>query len=746
MVEVLTLPSPASSTASPSPSCTLTDNVADEEAVDAQRGDGGGGGDQLSFLALLFTIFRKSWIACNSDRRRLCEVEIGWPSNVRHVAHVTFDRFNGFLGLPVELEHDLIRRAPSASAHVFGVSTESMQLSFDSRGNSVPTILLLMQQRLYEEGGLQAEGIFRINAENGQEEPVRDQLNRGIVPEGIDVHCLAGLIKTWFRELPMGILDSLPPERVMQCQTEEDCVELVRFLPRTEACLFDWAINLMTDVAQMEHLNKMNARNIAVVFAPNMTQMADPFTALMYAVQVMNFLKALIERTLKEREDFRVDPASAHNLGHFDENGRESPSEHCVGDDKKDDEEIVQPCFAEEPIPHLWDDNISSVSQETCQSDSFEQLIADGDENRTVMEADNYFIPKREPERFNSLDGTKEESEKRIWFPWDEPNESHPSKMVGHNQPMDELPVTLDKSQVMSGLSRIELRMAMLETWRNMVQYPSVLLFYTDGEKQSWPPVSTMEGRRVVVSALQFACTDDVSTNVTTVERLVRAAHSKGANIILIQELFEGYYFCQAQREDFFKRAKPYKNHPTIMRMQKLAKELGVQNIPGNSCSHWTISQMVLGARKNSTSTQVFQTKFAKIGVAICWDQWFPEAARAMVLHGTEILLYPTAMAPNLKMVGLIRVITGRESCRAMLEPIWYTREHGNSEITFYGNFFIAGPTGEIVASADDKNEDILVAEFDLDKIKTKRHSWGVFRDRRPDLYTVLLTSDGIKP
>lgn len=122
---------------------------------------------------------------------------------------------------------------------------------------------------------MQAEGIFRINAENSQEEFVRDQLNRGVIPDGIDVHCLAGLIKAWFRELPNGILDALPPERVMQSQSEDECAELVTLLPPTEAALLDWAINLMADVAQFEHLNKMNARNVAMVFAPNMTQVSN---------------------------------------------------------------------------------------------------------------------------------------------------------------------------------------------------------------------------------------------------------------------------------------------------------------------------------------------------------------------------------------------------------------------------------------------------------------------------------------
>jgi hypothetical protein len=119
---------------------------------------------------------------------------------------------------------------------------------------------------------LQAEGIFRINAENSHEEHVRDQLNKGIVPADIDVHCLAGLIKAWFRELPQGVLDVFTADQVMDCNTEEESVALVRLLPPTQAALLDWAVNLMADVVQQESSNKMNARNIAMVFAPNMTQ------------------------------------------------------------------------------------------------------------------------------------------------------------------------------------------------------------------------------------------------------------------------------------------------------------------------------------------------------------------------------------------------------------------------------------------------------------------------------------------
>ncbi|BBH05195.1 nitrilase-like protein 1 [Prunus dulcis] len=265
---------------------------------------------------------------------------------------------------------------------------------------------------------------------------------------------------------------------------------------------------------------------------------------------------------------------------------------------------------------------------------------------------------------------------------------------------------------------------------------------------------------------------------------MVRAAHAKGANIILIQELFEGHYFCQAQREDFFQRAKPYKDHPTILRMQKIAKELGVvipvsffeeaNNAHYNSIAIIDADGADLGLYRKShipdgpgyqekfyfnpgdTGFKVFKTKFATIGVAICWDQWFPEAARSLVLQGAEILFYPTAIGSEPQDGGLdsrdhwrrvmqghaganvVPVVTSNRIGKEVIET-----EHGKSEITFYGNSFIAGPTGEIVATANDKEEAVLVAQFDLDKIKWKRHSWGIFRDRRPDLYKVLLTSDG---
>ncbi|CAN8286021.1 unnamed protein product [Cochlearia groenlandica] len=288
-------------------STTSTDyyDVSTPLSSHVSRSGYGSGSGQLTVLDLLAAVLRKSLVpSCSvADDVAGSSIDIGWPTEVKHVSHVTFDRFNGFLGLPSELEPEVPQRAPSASVSVFGVSTKSMQCSYDNRGNSVPTILLRMQKRLYTEGGLKAEGIFRINPDNGKEEHVRKQLNRGVVPRGIDVHCLAGLIKAWFRELPTGVLDVLTPEQVMKCNTEEDCSKLVTLLPPVESALLDWAIGLMADVVEHEHFNKMNARNVAMVFAPNMTQMADPLTALIHAVQVMNFLKTLILMNLKERED-----------------------------------------------------------------------------------------------------------------------------------------------------------------------------------------------------------------------------------------------------------------------------------------------------------------------------------------------------------------------------------------------------------------------------------------------------------
>lgn len=351
---------------------------------------------QLKLFGLFFTVFKRSVFGCSS-----CEIkggfstsssdsscggmEIGLPTNVRHVAHVTFDRFNGFLGLPVEFEPEVPRRAPSASTTVFGVSTNSMQLSFDTRGNSVPTILLLMQHRLYALGGLQAEGIFRINPDNGREEHVRDQLNRGLIPDDVDVHCLAGLIKAWFRELPTGVLDCLSAEQVLESQTEEECFQLARLLPPTEAALLDWAVNLMADVAQCEHMNKMNARNVAMVFAPNMTHMADPLTALMHAVQVMNFLKTLIERTLKEREDSVLDSAlDSYSRDPSGDNGCHTTPLQTIDEENNESEADVREDRNPENVNPAAADHHSSIENINIQGEENQSSVSNHSEEEST--------------------------------------------------------------------------------------------------------------------------------------------------------------------------------------------------------------------------------------------------------------------------------------------------------------------------------------------------------------------------
>jgi hypothetical protein len=165
------------------------------------------------------------------------------------------------------------------SKTAFGVSTESMQCAHDARGNSVPSILLHLQRRLYDQGGLTTEGIFRVAADGAQEQRVRQHLDlAGTIPDddddgaAVDVHCLAGLIKAWFRELPGGLLDALPEEEVARCTTAEEAGRLCGKLAPAKAALLDWAVQLMADVASEEGRNRMGARNVAMVFAPNMTQ------------------------------------------------------------------------------------------------------------------------------------------------------------------------------------------------------------------------------------------------------------------------------------------------------------------------------------------------------------------------------------------------------------------------------------------------------------------------------------------
>jgi N-carbamoylputrescine amidase len=284
----------------------------------------------------------------------------------------------------------------------------------------------------------------------------------------------------------------------------------------------------------------------------------------------------------------------------------------------------------------------------------------------------------------------------------------------------------------------------------------------------------------MIVSAIQMAMAPDVATNVATAERLVRRAAGEGAQVVLIPELFEGHYFCKDQRVEDLARAMPLDGHPTVTHFARLAAELGVvlpisvyeraNNALFNTVVILDADGTPLGYYRKShipdgpgytekyyfspgdTGFRVWHTKHGVVGVGICWDQWFPEAARAMALQGAEILLYPTAIGsepPNPNWDSSAhwqRVMQGHAG--ANLVPVVAANRVGvergvGCEITFYGSSFIADNTGAKVAEAGRDEEAVLTAEFDLDALRTMRLSWGLFRDRRPDLYGSLLSLDG---
>lgn len=283
----------------------------------------------------------------------------------------------------------------------------------------------------------------------------------------------------------------------------------------------------------------------------------------------------------------------------------------------------------------------------------------------------------------------------------------------------------------------------------------------------------------VTVAATQFACGPEIAGNVDRAVRLVRAAAARGAQIIQLQELFETPYFCKDQRTELFDLSKPAEDHPTVALMQDLARELRVvlpvsiferaNNAHYNSVVVIDADGEKLGIYRKShipdgpgyqekfyfspgdTGFRIWETAYANIGVAICWDQWFPECARAMALQGADLLLYPTAIGsePNDTTYNSSdhwrRVMQGHAAAN-MLPVIASNRigfEQGEScALTFYGRSFIAGPRGEILQSAEDQ-EAILVESFDLRQQQRDRAGWGLYRDRRPDLYAVLMTLDG---
>ena len=291
--------------------------------------------------------------------------------------------------------------------------------------------------------------------------------------------------------------------------------------------------------------------------------------------------------------------------------------------------------------------------------------------------------------------------------------------------------------------------------------------------------------REVTVAALQFACGWDIDANIATAERLVREAAKQGAQIILIQELFETPYFCIEQDSRHLRLATRVEDNKAIAHFARLARELGVV-LPisffekANSSFFNSIAILDADGRnlgvyrkahipngpgyqeKNyfspgDTGFMVFDTKFARIGVAICWDQWFPETARALALQGAELIFFPTAIGSEPPPAQPVNSRdhwqrTQQGHAAANLTPVIVSNRIGTERalqdpdrlyIKFYGSSFIADPTGAKVAEADEDHEAVLVAKFDLAAIEEQRNNWFVFRDRRPELYRVLTSYDG---
>lgn len=289
--------------------------------------------------------------------------------------------------------------------------------------------------------------------------------------------------------------------------------------------------------------------------------------------------------------------------------------------------------------------------------------------------------------------------------------------------------------------------------------------------------------RQVTVAATQMACDWDRDRNVAQAEALVREAAGRGAMVVLLQELFESPYFCKDQSARHFGLAQPIEGHPLVARMSRLASELGVvlpvsfferaNNAYFNSMAMIDADGRVLGLYRKShiphgagyqekfyfnpgdTGFRVWQTQAGCLGVGICWDQWFPEAARVMVLMGAELLLFPTAIGTEPDRPGYDsfghwqRVMQGHAGAN-MVPVVASNRvglENGEScTLEFFGSSFITDGLGEVVAQAPRQGESVITGSFDLDRLAAERAAWGLFRDRRPDLYVPILSVDGEEP
>jgi N-carbamoylputrescine amidase len=276
---------------------------------------------------------------------------------------------------------------------------------------------------------------------------------------------------------------------------------------------------------------------------------------------------------------------------------------------------------------------------------------------------------------------------------------------------------------------------------------------------------------QVKVAALQQSLGGTLADNVAKVERAVREAAKQGAQIILPSELFEGSYFCKTERDEFFALARPVDQHPTLERFRSLARELGVvlpvSFFEREGPHHYNSLAMIdadgtmLGVyrkshipdgpgyeekfyfRPGNTGFQAWKTRFGMVGAAICWDQWFPESARAMMLQGAELLLYPTAIgsepeSPELDTLALWQRAMIGHAVSNVVPVIAANRVGTEDGQTFYGGSFISNHRGEKVSELGRTEEGLVTASFDLEEIRRNRASFGFFRDRRPELYGAL--------
>ncbi|MEL7545550.1 MAG: N-carbamoylputrescine amidase [Pseudomonadota bacterium] len=272
----------------------------------------------------------------------------------------------------------------------------------------------------------------------------------------------------------------------------------------------------------------------------------------------------------------------------------------------------------------------------------------------------------------------------------------------------------------------------------------------------------------LTVAAIQDSFGDEVQANIDAIAAHIRVAAGKGADVVLPPELFCGRYFCKTQDETAFARAAPWQTHPAVVQLAKLAAELDVVvpvSIFEKEGPHYYNSVVMIDAtgepmgvyrkshipdgpgyqekyyfRPGDTGFKVWDTQKGKIGVGICWDQWFPEAARSMALQGADVLVYPTAIGaepqdPSLDTAARWRRAMQGHAVSNVIPVVAANRVGDEAGQVFYGTSFIAGPAGDVVAELGREETGIITAKFDLDAITKDRAAWGFFRDRRPELY-----------